>query len=180
MERPDVFVVMGEITRAVGLKGEFRVSVTGNFDEGVFESPFLRLCKTDEGPGEPVRVRRLRWKGAVAIVSFENVFDRNGAEDLRGKYLGFESADYDAPEFPRGPQLAPFLFHGMEVVTTEGRELGIVDDYLVYPANGVLRVRDDEGTEFLVPVIEDVIDDVDRSEGRVRIHALPGLLDDES
>ncbi len=174
-----MFIVMGEVTRPVGLKGEFRVSATGNFDERIVHSSFLRLCGNKEGPGEPVRCRGLRWKGAVAIVGLEKILDRNGAEAIRGKFLGFESADYEAEDFPRGEELAPFLYHGLEVVTTEGRKIGVVDDYLVYPANHVLRVVDDRGGEFLVPVIEDVIDDVDCEAGRIRIHALPGLLDDD-
>jgi 16S rRNA processing protein RimM len=174
-----MFVVMGEITRAVGLRGEFRVSVTGNFEERILRSPYLRLSRTPEGPTEPVRCRGLRWNGAVAIVSLEEARDRDGAEDLRGRFLGFESADYDAEDFPRGTQLAPFAFHGLRVVTREGREVGRVDDYLVYPANGVLRVLDDRGREFLIPVIDDVVEEVDREAGVVRIDAIAGLLDDD-
>lgn len=171
---------MGEIARPVGLKGEFRLLGNGNFDERILRSEFLRMGDPSGEGSRPVRCRGMRLKGDVAIVRLEGVVDRDDAEALRGRTLGFESADYDAPGFPRDDDHAPFVYLDLEVWTGDGRRVGRVDDVLVYPANPVLRVVDDEDREWLLPVISDVITEVDRAAGRVIIDPLPGLLDEDS
>ncbi len=176
------FVEIGEIVNVVGLRGELKLLVNGNYDERILESPFLRLRGRDGI--RPVRCRRHRPKGGTVVVSLAEVADRNAAEGLVGGALGFEAADYDAPGFPRGKQPAPFVYLDLEVVTTGGEEIGRVEDVWVLPANWVLRVlgpapEGDDEREILVPVIDSVIREVDRPGGRVVIEPIPGLLDDE-
>jgi 16S rRNA processing protein RimM len=173
-----MFIELGEIVNVVGLRGELKLLVTGNFDERILRSGFLRL----ERPGgtvEPVNCRRDRPKGGAMIVQLDEVVDRESAEALVGGRLGFLAADYDAPEFPRGERPAAFLYLDCEVVTTEGDVVGRVEDVLTLPANWVLRVRTADGREQLVPVIDDVVREMDRESGRVLIEAIPGLLDGE-
>jgi 16S rRNA processing protein RimM len=178
-----VFVEMGEIVGATGLRGELRVLPRGSFDEEILRSRYLRLRRPSGGT-ERVRCGGSRWKGSVVIVRLEDVGDRGAAQDLVGSDLGFVSEDYERPDFPRGDEPAPFVFLGLRVETVDGLLIGTVDDVLVLPANRVLRVvrdpDDREGSrEVLIPVIDDVVREVDRVGGRVLIEPLPGLLDDD-
>lgn len=174
---------MAEIVNAVGLRGEVKLLLSGNFDERVFTSRFLRLRRSSaDDEGTPIRCLLHRWKGAVVIAQLDGVGDRDAAEAAMGKSLGFRAADYDDPAFPRGHRPAAFVYLDLRVVTTTGREVGRVDDVLTLPANWVLRVVAREGepdeTELLIPVIDDVIRELDRAGGRLVIEAMPGLLDD--
>ena len=85
--------------------------------------------------------------------------------------------DYDRDGFPRPDEPHPFLYHGLRVVTEEGKEVGTVEGVLVMPSSLVLEVREGE-REYLIPVIAPVIRSLDRESERLVIHALPGLLDD--
>lgn len=175
-----MFVELGEIVNVVGLKGELKLLLSGNFDERILRSGFLKLERKD-GEIESVRYRKHRPKGGTLVVQLAGVDDRNAAELLVGGRLGFLAADYEDPRFPRGETLAAFVYLDCEVVTTAGEEIGRVEDVLTLPANWVLQVFADDGSgnrrELLIPVIDDVIREVDRKAGRVVIEALPGLLD---
>lgn len=178
-----MFVEMAEIVNVVGLRGEVKLLVSGNFDESVLTSRFLRVRGANgQDEGMPIRCLGYRWKSAVVIARLEGIDVRESAEAMMGKSLGFRAADYDDPAFPRGERPAAFVYLDLRVVTTEGREVGRVDDVLTLPANWVLRVLAREGTEdeteILIPVIDDVIRELDRAGGRLVIAAMPGLLDD--
>jgi 16S rRNA processing protein RimM len=82
-------------------------------------------------------------------------------------------ADLPAP----GPD--EFYHHevvGFAVETTAGLRLGTIAETLETGLNQVWVVRDG-AHEHLVPVIADVVREIDRGAGRVVIEPLPGLLD---
>ena len=66
---------------------------------------------------------------------------------------------------------------GMDVVTDEGKKLGVLKDVLQTGANDVYVVMTKEGKEILLPVIDECILDVSLEENRVIAHMMPGLLD---
>lgn len=173
-----MFVELGEIVNVVGLKGEIKLLACGNFDEQILRSKFLRLMRPS-GEVETVKYRHHRPKGGTQIVALEESGDRDAAAKLVGSRLGFLAADYEDPAFPRGKKPAAFAYLDCEVVTTKGDVVGRVEDVLTLPANWVLQVLSDDGREILVPVIDQVVLELDRARGRVLIEAVDGLLDAE-
>ena len=63
---------------------------------------------------------------------------------------------------------------GCEVFLTDGSRIGIIEEIIATGANDVFVVRG-EGKEVLVPVIEDVVKEIDVAARRVVIEAVPGL-----
>lgn len=173
-----MFVEMGEIVRAVGLRGEVKAVLSGDFLEDVLQSPFLVRKQADVLT--PARALRYRWKGATLILALEGIGDRNAAEAAVGDCLGFRAEDYDAPGFPRPEEPAPFLYHGLRVETDAGVVVGEVAEVMVLPANLVLRVEASDGKDVLIPVIPPVVETLDREGGRLVIRPMPGLLDDDA
>lgn len=178
-----MFVELGEIVNVVGLRGEIKLLLSGNYDERILRSEFLRLERPD-GRVEAVRCRGQRPRKGSLVVALEDIGDRDEAETLVGGRLGFMAADYDDPRFPRDEGWPAFAYLGCEVVTVDGRRVGRVEDVFTLPANWVLQVLGDEpgSEEILIPVIDEVIRELDRDDGRVVIEAMPGLLgpDDDS
>jgi 16S rRNA processing protein RimM len=66
---------------------------------------------------------------------------------------------------------------GMKVQSDAGENLGILDDVLQTGANDVYVVKRPNGSELLLPVIDDCILDVRVEEGLVIAHVMEGLLD---
>jgi 16S rRNA processing protein RimM len=54
--------------------------------------------------------------------------------------------------------------------------LGYVTEILVTGANDVLIVKAENGGEYLIPVIEGVVTEIDLARNRITIHPLPGLI----
>ncbi len=167
------FVPMGRVARLQGLKGEVVVHVL----DGV---PFL----VEEGmrvwfvpPPPLVRdtvVTGVREAPRGTVLRFADVSDPTTAESLVGRVLQVRAED-----LPQGwdePEWTPV---GLAVVDTERGELGAVEEEIVTGANDVWVVRGPRWGEVLVPVIEDVVLEVDEETRTARVRLLPGLLPEE-
>ena len=64
---------------------------------------------------------------------------------------------------------------GLKVVTTEGRELGKIKEILAPGANDVWVVQRPKQSDLLLPVIDDVVKQVDLDGGYVEVELLEGL-----
>lgn len=161
-------VAVGLITRAHGVKGEVVVLVLSQVAER-FE-PGARLF-LHEGGSEAVTVATARPHRQRLLVQFEEVGDRDRAESLQGSYL-FVPADA-APTLPEGEFWTHDLI-GCEVLTVEGRSLGLIREVLHTPANDVWAAQGEDG-EVLIPALKDVVESVDVAGRKVVVREVEGL-----
>lgn len=61
---------------------------------------------------------------------------------------------------------------GMDVVTTEGQQLGSVTKVLTYPAQDLLQVD-----KLLIPAIEEFVKEIDLEKRLITVKLLPGMLE---
>jgi 16S rRNA processing protein RimM len=171
------FLIVGEIRKAHGIKGECFVSPATDDVAGVYCKGRSLLLGDSEGrpddSGLALTVVGARlFKGGL-IVRFEDVRDRNAAEVLRGRTLLI------SPEEARPLEAGEFFLHdlvGLEVRTTEGELVGRVVEVYESGAGHMLEV--DDGTHGrLIPFNERIVREVDVQAGRIVIEAIPGLLD---
>jgi 16S rRNA processing protein RimM len=163
-------VAVGKVTRAHGLKGEVGVvslsEVPSRFDPGA------SLLFEDGGALTVETVRRGRGR---LLVKFEGVEDRAAAECLHGRYL---FVDDDAlAELPEG-SFWPHQLEGCEVLTEEGRSLGVISEVVLGEANDVWVARAGE-RETLIPALRDFITSVDLAARRVVVRDIAGLTTEE-
>ncbi len=57
------------------------------------------------------------------------------------------------------------------------KPIGIVKEILTPGANDVWVVKSDEGKEYLIPYIEDVVEEISIDNKEIFIHPIEGLLD---
>lgn len=65
---------------------------------------------------------------------------------------------------------------GLMVITSEGKEIGMVAEIMETGSNDVYVVRG-QGKEYLIPAIKDVILSVNLGSGAIIITPMEGLLD---
>ena len=106
-------------------------------------------------------------------VILDGIGDADAAEAVRGGAVMVAAADL--PPLGDG-EFYYFQLAGAEVILTDGRRLGTIEDIMSTGAHDVWVVRDGE-REVLVPVISDVVKAMDLAARRVTIEAVPGLLD---
>jgi 16S rRNA processing protein RimM len=78
------------------------------------------------------------------------------------------------PTLPEG-EFYRFQLLGLRVVSTEGQELGTIEDVFSTPENDVYVVRGESG-EVLIPAVEDVVTAIDLEARLVTVEVIPGLL----
>ncbi|MGD2154878.1 MAG: ribosome maturation factor RimM [Gemmatimonadales bacterium] len=171
------FLIVGEIRKAHGIKGECFVSPATDDVAGVYSEGRSLLIGDSEGrpdeSGLALTIAGAReFKGGL-IVRFEDVRDRNAAEVLRGRTLLI------SPEDARPLEAGEFFLHdlvGLEVQTVEGEPVGRVVE--VYETGPVHMLEVDDGTRgHLIPFSERLVREVDVQAGRIVIETIPGLLD---
>jgi 16S rRNA processing protein RimM len=165
-------VRIGYVAGNHGLDGAIRVrtedpesSTIANVERLFFEKSGLR---------REIRVIESRFLGGGAHrVSLEGVEDADSAEAMRGSAV-FVAAD-DLPPLKDG-EFYYFQLAQAEVMLTDGTRLGTIEDIMSGGANDIWVVRDGE-REVLVPVISDVVREINVKARRVTIQAVPGLLE---
>jgi 16S rRNA processing protein RimM len=156
---------IGQIVGAFGLKGEVKVEPLTNFWERFQKGTRLRL------KGEWVTVEGYREHKNRPMLRLSGVNDATAAESLQWEYL--EAILTDAPELEEDEFLTEDLF-GLRVVTTDGKELGEVDDVLTTPAHDVLQIG-----EILIPVVKEFVKDIDLDNEVITVQLIPGMLPGE-
>ncbi|HSR84696.1 MAG TPA: ribosome maturation factor RimM [Streptosporangiaceae bacterium] len=170
-------LVVGRVSRPHGVRGELAVEVRT-------DDPELRLAAgavlaTEPAAAGPLTVVRTRWHSGRLLVTFKDIDDRNGADDLRGVLLlvnSEELEDVADPDEFRDHQLI-----GLAVLGPDGEHVGDVDDVLHY-GQDLLVVSGSgkrSGTDIMIPFVSAIVPEVDLAAGVLRIDPPTGLLDPE-
>ncbi|MDI3406083.1 ribosome maturation factor RimM [Streptomyces cavernicola] len=169
-------LVVGRIGRAHGIKGEVTVEVRT-------DEPELRLAPgavlaTDPAATGPLTIAAGRVHSGRLLLRFEGVRDRNAAEALRNTLL---IADVDPEELPEGDdEYYDHQLMDLDVVTVDGQEVGRITEISHLASQDLFIVERPDGTEVMIPFVEEIVTDIDLEEQRATIDPPPGLIDDRA
>jgi 16S rRNA processing protein RimM len=168
---PDEMLLIGRIVGPFGVRGQLRVAA-------VTDRPKHLQHVKRVFVGDTLKPYRLRQafvhKPSIVVLALEGVGSRNAAETLREQdvyirqsdALPLEEEEYYLHDLP-----------GMRVQTLDGVDVGVVKGVIETGANEVLVVTRPEGGEVLVPMIKDVVKQLDIAGGTIMIEPMPGLLE---
>ena len=160
-------VAVGRITRAHGVQGELAVLVISEVPDRFADGE--TVWRED---GRTLTVEPCRPHKDRLLVRFREVQSREQAEALQRALLVVPESL--SPQLPEGSWWDHRIV-GCTIETDTGRVLGTVHDVIHTAANDVWSAVDDEGTETLIPVLRDVILDVDMDAKRIVVREIPGL-----
>ncbi len=169
MRKEDCFN-LGKITKPFGLKGE--VVIFLDVDEpnnyASLDSVFVEV----KNQLVPFFIQNIRINGNKATVKFEDMTQEQAAA-IAGcnLYLPLDNL----------PKLTgkKFYFHeiiGFHVIDDEHGDIGTVASVIEYPAQPLFQIINN-GTEILLPVLDQLINNVDREKQTISVHAPEGLID---
>jgi 16S rRNA processing protein RimM len=154
-------LVVGLVRGIHGLRGAVRVEVLTDderrFDPGSVlyregaESRLTVVWRRDDAPGPGILVR------------FREVTSRSASESLLDAYLEAEAAPGALPE-------GTYYWHdvvGARVVTSDGEEIGSVEEVFRAGEAEVFAVRGGAYGEVLVPAVRSVVHELAPGEGRI-------------
>lgn len=167
-------LVVARIGRAHGIKGEVTVEVRT-------DEPELRLgpgavLATEPASTGPLTIETGRVHSGRLLLRFEGVRDRTAAEALRNTLL---IAEVDPEELPEDPE--EFYDHqlmDLDVVLADGTGIGRITEITHLPSQDLFIVERPDGTEVMIPFVEEIVSEIDLEEQRAVITPPPGLLDE--
>ena len=163
---------LGHIAKLHGYKGgvSLFLDVTNPSDYAKLEALFIDI----DNQLTPFFIESMRMstKG-FAVVTFEGVADENYAKKLLRKavYLPAEIL----PEL-KGTNFYDHEVVGYKVIDTNHGDVGILEVVIDLKANPLLQIHKDE-KEILVPLIDGVVQKVDRKKKELHITAPDGLIE---
>lgn len=166
-------VTVGRIVNSHGIRGELKVVPETDFPER-FDKGNALIIVDSQNKQTPVTVKTSRLHKNMFILQLEEFSNINEVEKFKGSLLKIEAKDQQPLEE------GEYYYHeiiGCKVVTEEGQELGLVSEVLTPGANDVWVVALPKGKQLLLPVIDDVILEVDIANKTIRIHLMEGLME---
>ena len=161
-------LVVGRIGRAHGVLGEATIEVQT-------DDPDIRFQvgnKLNLDDGRQLTIRSSRWHNQILLLAFDGVSDRNQIEELRDQLI---SSDVDLGS------LAPGEYHfqqliGCEVFQQNGELIGVVDEIVKLPGQDLLSVSR-AGGQVLIPMVKQIIIEIDVLAKKIIVNPPEGLLD---
>lgn len=163
------YLAVGFLRRPHGVGGEMLMSVHTDFPERLKTGQTVFVGDSYQ----PMVLARLRPHADGMLVRFRGIKSPEAAGQYRNTWVYVPTAN--RPELPEGEYYHHQLI-GLNVVTDEGQELGVLVDVLETGANDVYLLRDETGKETLLPAIAPVILEVRLADRLMRVHLLDGLI----
>lgn len=164
----DAVVVIGEAVKPHGIRGEIKVRSFMETFEAFGRSSVLIFGDT------PYRLLGVRSHKGAALVRLEGIDTPEKARELVGSLVKTAAENLPPTE---EDEYYWFELIGMTVLTREGRMLGTVTRIIETGANDVIQVEGPLG-EVLLPMIDDVVLDVDTEKKEMIVDPLDGLVPD--
>ena len=170
MTKEDCFY-LGRVAKTHGIKGEITIKLDVD-DPSAYHDMKYFLLEINKVL-TPFFVEKIVSSGDKFFVTIQDIRTVEAASTLTGKevFLPLEML----------PKLSgkQFYYHevkGFMVIDTEKGELGPIADVIEYPTQAIIQIFKDK-KEILIPILDQVIQKVDRNAKKLYIKAPEGLID---
>lgn len=161
-------IAIGRAVKPFGIKGEVKIS------------PFTESFEAFENSSElvfgesPYKVLGIRIHRGALLVSLEGMDTPEKVKQISGSVVSTEEKNLPPKE---EDEYYWYELIGMKVSTVGGRDLGQITRITPTGANDVLHVEG-PGGEILLPMIDEVVVDVDTENNIMLVDPLEGLIPD--
>ena len=140
-------ILVGKIVAPQGLRGEFRIQ---SFSANPNDFKRFHIVSDRFTPEQFHFVRVHNPKSGLVIAKIDTVFDRNGAENLRGTELFVLRADL--PELKQNE----FYQHDLIgfVVVQDGKQIGVVNGFQNFGAGDIIELNNGEMVSFVGATVD--------------------------
>ena len=162
------WIPVGRVTRTHGLKGELKFFPTDQEDLAVQSDQKILL-------GEATfKVKSVRGAKSPFIIKFEGVDSIEAAQSLAGQEVLVAREDFES--LPEG-EYYRFEIEGLKVFDDTGKYYGVIEDIIETGSNDVYVVREND-KEWLIPMIDSVVQSIDLEQSKLIFHCVEGLFED--
>ena len=168
----DQWFTVGKLVNTHGIKGDVKILPSTDFPDVRF-APGSRLTLMDPNSSAALEVEIVssREQKGMYVLKLKGYDNINDVE----RYKGWTVRAFDSVELEDGEYYYRDIV-GCRAVTDEGEELGSIIEILSPGANDVWVVERANGKQLLLPVIDEVILDVNVRDKTVTVHLMEGLV----
>lgn len=163
---------VGKIVNTHGLRGEVKVVPWTDYPE-VFEDIETVYIKK-KSDYERLDIAGIKYQKNNLIIRFAQLKDINEAEKYKNRVLYAERASLG--ELPEGVYYIADLI-GLDVVKEDGEKVGVISDVFNTGSNDIYEVKREGQKNLLLPVIDDVVLNIDVENKKVTVRMMEGLED---
>ena len=151
----------GKIVNTHGLRGEVKVVPWTDYPED-FEDIEYVIVKRKTGE-EQLDIESVRYQKGSVLLKFKQIKDINEAEKYKNLTLYVPREMFDLPE---GVHFIADLI-GLDVINVEtGDKIGVIADVFNTGSNDIYDVKREGKKNLLIPVIDDVVKEIDIENGK--------------
>ncbi|MEF9953076.1 MAG: ribosome maturation factor RimM [Clostridium sp.] len=167
------YLKVGQILKPHGVRGE--VKVYPLTDDSKRYSKLKSVFTTkNEVKFDSIEIESVKYVKEFPVIKLKGINTVNDAEKLRQEYIYVDRDN--AVKLPEDAFFIADLI-GMNVVTDEGEELGVLVSVFPTGSNDVYEVKSpNHKKNILLPAIKDVILDIDIESRIMKVHILEGLI----
>lgn len=161
-------ITLGQITSAVGIKGEMRVYPYTDYMERFSEIEKLQIEEKEYA------IERVSYRKNMVILKLKGIEDRNLAEEQKGKNLYLNKEDmWEIPE----DTYFVFDLLGLTVLNESNETIGVVTDVIQNSAQDIYQIKMQNGKQFLLPAVKEFILSVNIEEKTMIVRLIEGLVE---
>jgi 16S rRNA processing protein RimM len=161
---------IGFVNKSSGFKGNLHCIIEIAHPEKILNNKFLFLIL--EGLPVPFAIEEMELNGSELIVKFEDVDSETEARKLSRKELYAEKQRHKK----KNELLSWKDLVGFSVVDENHGDSGKIEEVLEYPQQMIARCIFN-GKEFMFPLIDDIVIDINEEEKIVYVELPNGLLE---
>jgi len=162
-------IKIGEVVNVVGLRGELKIYPYSENKERFETLKTVYFDKTQ------VEIQQVRYKDNLVILKIQGVEDRTSAEAYRGKEVFMD--DKDLEELPEGTYYIKDIL-GFLVEDRNRGIIGTLKDVKDNGAQNLFIIEKNNGSELLVPAVEEFFAGVDLERKVVLVDLIEGMYED--
>jgi len=169
----DDLIVVARIARTRGLRGEVVADLLTDFP-GRFEALESVIAIAPDGSRRSLQIEEHWFHGNRLVLKFVGFDQIETAKELVGCDLAVPVDD--RVKLPEN-SFYDWELIGCRVETTEGQTVGEVSKIVRTGAGELLSIVDANGRDRLVPMVGDIVIDIDKDQKLIRIDPPEGLLE---
>ena len=160
---------VGQIVNSYGIKGFLKVVPLVDNNNQFKE--FKRLYVQEKNTYKELKIEEIKFSKNLVLVKAEGIDTIEIATKFKNLYLFAKREDI---KLEKGAHFIVDLI-GLEVYTEGGKLLGKLKEVLQPGANDVYVVKNEKNEQILIPVIPDVIKNIDIENKKIIVKLLNGL-----
>lgn len=166
-------ISFGKISKAHGLKGEVKLDPFSRQLDNISTLERIFIIKSPGGSPVEISIIKSRVQKNSAVLKLEGIESIEQAEKLVGQVVHVDISDLKELE---DDEYYWFDLIGLKVYTQEGKYIGKVEDLIDRSLQSLLVIKNDN-QEYLIPLTEPIVSEINLKQSKIVINPINGLLD---